>query len=136
MAHTHDLVGSGWTFPIVVDSRGGIRLSRGADEIEESIRLILMTPIGQRFMRPTFGCRIHELVFAPLNAGTFTAARHYIADALAMWEPRIDVTEIEVEPAMFRDAGNCLFIRIHYRIRATHDERSLVWPFYMIPTEP
>lgn len=137
MAHTHDLVGSGWTFPIVIDrSRGGIRLSRGADEIEESIRLILMTPIGQRFMRPTFGCRIHELVFAPLNAGTFTAARHYIADALAMWEPRIDVTEIEVEPAMFRDAGNCLFIRIHYRIRATHDERSLVWPFYMIPTEP
>jgi phage baseplate assembly protein W len=87
-------------------------------------------------MRPTFGCRIHELVFAPLHAGTFTAARHYIADALAMWEPRIDVTEIEVEPAMNRDIGNCLYIAIHYRIRATHDERSLVWPFYMIPAEP
>jgi len=28
-----------------------------------------------------------------------------------------------------------LLIRIRYQIKATHDERSLVYPFYQIPGE-
>jgi hypothetical protein len=30
---------------------------------------------------------------------------------------------------------NILLIRISYLIKATHDERSLVYPFYQIPGE-
>ena len=28
-----------------------------------------------------------------------------------------------------------LLVEIHYRIKATHDRRSLVYPFYLIPEE-
>ncbi|HWQ15203.1 MAG TPA: GPW/gp25 family protein [Roseiflexaceae bacterium] len=134
MERTRDLIGAGWSFPIRVDERGGIAVARGADDIEQAIRLILSTPIGQRLMRPTFGCRIHELLFAPMNASTFTAARHYVAEALGMWEPRIDVLDIRCEAA---DAGwgAAMLVFIQYRVRQTHDERSLVWPFYTIPDE-
>ena len=129
----YDLIGSGWRFPPGVDSRGRIALSSDRVEIEEAIEIILGTPIGHRVMRPEFGCRIHELLFAPINTATFTAAVHYVREALAMWEPRIEVDDVVAgqDPHI----ASCLMIYITYRVRATHDERALVYPFYTIPGE-
>jgi phage baseplate assembly protein W len=128
-----DVVGSGWAFPPTVDARGRIALARQERDVEEAMRMILLTPIGQRVMRPEFGCRIHDLIFAPNDATTSGLARYYVEEALAMWEPRIDVTEILIEA----DPGNTgrLLIEIRYEIKATHDERALVFPFYRIPGE-
>jgi hypothetical protein len=33
------------------------------------------------------------------------------------------------------DERNLLIITIHYRVRATNDERNLVYPFYLIRSE-
>ncbi|HMO59037.1 MAG TPA: GPW/gp25 family protein [Roseiflexaceae bacterium] len=128
-----DLVGAGWRVPLGVDGRGGIALSKGVDEIEEAIQIILMTPIGQRVMRPRFGSRIHELVFAPMNIETSTAAAHYVREALGYWEPRIVVIDVMAEPDPHTDG--CLLIYIVYEIKTTHDRRALVFPFYTIPGE-
>jgi uncharacterized protein len=128
-----DVVGSGWAFPPTVDARGRIALARQERDVEEAIRMILLTPVGQRVMRPEFGCRIHDLIFAPNDATTVGLAKYYVEDALAMWEPRIEVTDVIVAP----DRGNSgrLLIEIRYEIKATHDARSLVFPFYRIPGE-
>lgn len=128
-----DIIGSGWRFPPNVDGRGGIALVSREQEIEEAIEIILSTPKGQRIMRPEFGCRIHELIFAPMNAGTATAVAHHVKEALGWWEPRIDVkgVKVDVDP----NNQSCLLIYISYSIRATHDERALVYPFYTIPGE-
>jgi len=128
-----DVVGSGWAFPPTVDARGRIALARQERDVEEAMRMILLTPIGQRVMRPEFGCRIHDLIFAPNDATTTGLARYYVEEALAMWEPRIDVAEILIEA----DPGNTgrMLIEIRYEIKATHDERALVFPFYRIPGE-
>lgn len=128
-----DVVGSGWAFPPGVDARGRIALARQERDVEEAIRMILLTPTGQRVMRPEFGCRIHDLIFAPNDATTVGLAKYYVEDALAMWEPRIDVMAVRVTP----DPGNSgrLLIEIQYEIKATHDPRALVFPFYRIPGE-
>ena len=133
MPQSFDLVGKGWGFPLAVDGRGGIGLSGGSQEIEEAIEIILNTPVGHRIMRPEFGCRIHDLLFAPINSSTATAAEHCVREALNYWEPRIDVLDIVAEA----DSQNPsrLLIYIQYRIKATHDERALVYPFYTIPDE-
>jgi Bacteriophage baseplate protein W len=133
MSVANDIIGTGWSFPIDIDARGGLKRARGNDDIAEAINLILSTPIGQRFMRPEFGSRIHELVFAPMNASTFGTARHYVEEALGYWEPRIEVDTIDVAPAPYIEG--CLLITIHYSVKATHDERALVYPFYTIPSE-
>jgi phage baseplate assembly protein W len=128
-----DVVGSGWAFPPTVDARGRIALARQERDVDEAIRMILLTPIGQRLMRPEFGCRIHDLIFAPNDATTTGLARYYVEEALAMWEPRIEVIEILIE----QDPNNSgrMLIEIRYEIKATHDERALVFPFYRIPGE-
>jgi phage baseplate assembly protein W len=126
-----DFVGSGWAFPVGVDARGRIALSRRERDIEEAITLILLTPKGQRLMRPEFGCRIHELVFAPNDASTEGLAIYYVEEALAMWEPRIDVLSVQAAPD--QAAPERLLIEIEYQIKATYDRRALVFPFYRIP---
>jgi uncharacterized protein len=133
MLPSTDLIGVGWKFPVELDGRGAVALAQGEDEIKEAIRIILSTPIGSRVMRPEFGCRLHELIFAPINASTATAAARYVEEALGYWEPRIDVLDVQVEP--FTKIQGCLVITLSYRLRATYDERTLVFPFYTIPED-
>jgi phage baseplate assembly protein W len=124
-----DIIGSGWTFPLRVDGRGGVALSSYEQEIEESIRIILSTAKGERRMRPNFGCGIHDLVFNPNNSATWSLIAHHIEEALGWWEPRIEVTNIDVRPDLTNTAR--LLIDIKYKIKATNDERNLMYPFYV-----
>ena len=85
-------------------------------------------------MRPEFGCRVHDHVFAPINASTAGAIAHDVRDALETWEPRIDVIDVLV--SFERAEAGTLYIDIHYSIRGFNDPRNLVFPFYVIPEEP
>ena len=128
-----DFLGAGWTFPVQTDDRGGIALSARERDIAEAIRIILLTPKGERVMRPEFGCQLHTLIFAPNDATTAGLACYYVSEALAMWEPRIRI--LEVTPRTEASTAERLDIEIRYEIKATHDRRSLVFPFYRIPGE-
>jgi phage baseplate assembly protein W len=128
-----DFLGTGWAFPVSVDKRGRVALSRQEQDIEQAIRMIVMTPKGQRMMRPEFGCHIHELLFAPNNAATAGRAARYVEEALAMWEPRIQVEEVRA--SFDGDDESRLLIEVLYEVKATNDPRSLVFPFYTIPGE-
>ncbi len=139
-----ELLGTGWHFPVRVDlrrdgeatavgrGRGGIALARYEHDIEQAIRIVLATKVGERRMRPTFGCQIHELVFAPINATTFGYMRRYVEEALARWEPRIELRDVSISAT---NADGWVDIAIDYEVRATSDERTLVYPFYVIGEE-
>ena len=128
-----EILGRGWVFPPQIGSQGGLGLTDDRTELDQAIRVILSTSPGQRVMRPTFGCRLHDLVFAPNNSHTAAQARRHVEEALGMWEPRIDVTQVDVHPDP-QDTSR-LLVDIEYRVKATHDRRSLVYPFYLIPEE-
>lgn len=127
-----DFIGAGWAFPLRIDSTGGFALVRHDREIEESIRLVLATAPGERPMRPEFGCGIHNYVFAPADATTAGRIATEVRRSLQRWEPRIEVTGVDV---IFDDIDSAtLYIDIHYLIRDTNDVRNLVFPFYVIPS--
>lgn len=126
-------LGRGVAFPLRVDVRGGIALAAPADDIVQAIHIILGTMPGERVMRPEFGCRAWELVFAPNNASTRTLLAFYVEQALTFWEPRITVTGVEVDSAP--DAHNALQVSIHYLVKDTHDPRSIVYPFFLMGEE-
>jgi Bacteriophage baseplate protein W len=128
-----DFIGAGWSFPLGTDATGGIALVTGAREIAESIRLILGTAPGERPMRPEFGCRINEHVFAPINSALAGAIAFDVRSALEQWEPRIDVLDVRVS-FDGADSGT-LYIDVSYLIHGHSDPRNLVFPFYVIPEE-
>lgn len=128
-----EFIGAGWAFPLRTDRTGGIALVSREREIEESIRLILATAPGERPMRPEFGCEVHDFVFDSIDAATVGRMETAIRRALDRWEPRIDVTGIDFD---LDDVGaGRLVITIGYRIRASNQQRNLVYPFYVIPSE-
>ncbi|MCJ7712599.1 MAG: GPW/gp25 family protein [Chloroflexi bacterium] len=126
-----EFIGRGWAFPLRTDSTGGIALVSREREIEEAIRLILGTSPGERPMRPEFGCRISEYVFASADGGIASNIAAEVKASLRRWEPRIDVEDVIVSFDA-RDAS-VLYIDIRYAIRRTNDRRNLVFPFYVIP---
>jgi uncharacterized protein len=128
-----DFLGNGWSFPFRISPSGGIALSRQEFDIDEAIRIILSTAKGERHMRPDFGCGIHDLVFAPNNATTAGLVETYVTEAVGWWEPRVEI--LRVDATQDNDERNKLLINVHYRIRATNDERNLVYPFYLIRPE-
>ena len=124
-----EYIGQGLAFPLQVNPRGAIALATGERDIEQSIRIILGTMIGERVMRPEFGCRIHELVFAPHNAATEGLAELYVREALDRWEPRIEVTTVAATDDQAQDGT--MLIEVKYHVRDTYHERSIVYPFYL-----
>jgi uncharacterized protein len=113
-----------------VDSQGRLALTNGENEIFQSIRIILETSPGERVMRPTFGCRVWELIFEPRDASTEALLKDYVREALAMWEPRIEVTGVDILDEGGSDEA--ILVNIRYLIKNTHDERSIVYPFYIM----
>jgi len=128
-----EFLGQGLAFPLQVDPQGGLALASGPRDIEQAIRIILETVPGERVMRPEFGCRIHELVFAPHNAATEGLLIHYVEEALERWEPRIELQAVEIVAGL--GSSSTLLVEIKYEITDTHDERSIVYPFYLMGEE-
>ncbi len=121
-------LGVGWKFPVDVDRRKGVDMSQYEENIEESILIILGTALGERIMRPDFGCGIHDLVFANVSAATIGRVGREVHEALLRLEPRIDVIDVDARPG---DGGNVLLIDIDYEVRATNTAFNLVYPFYL-----
>ena len=128
-----ELLGTGLSFPLSVDRRGGIALATGETDVDQAIEIILSTAPGERPMRPEFGCGVHDFVFDTIDAATVGRLETEIRRALDRWEPRIVLEEVDFDLSEMGDGR--LLINIGYRLRATNHLRNLVYPFYIIPAE-
>ncbi|MHB9023477.1 MAG: GPW/gp25 family protein [Armatimonadota bacterium] len=125
-----DILGRGLKFPFQFHKRyGGAAISTATSQdqehIHESLRQILGTRRGERFLRPDFGCRLHELLFECNDAILHGLLRHEIRDALARWEPRIIIDEVLVTA----DA-HVVLVNVQYRLIGSQVAQNFVYPFY------
>lgn len=133
------ILGSGVSFPLGVDARGGVALAHEDQDVRQAITIILGTAPGERPMRPEFGCGIHDFVFESVDADMLGRLEFEIRDALDRWEPRIEVRDVVFD---LREQGHgagaptdVLVIDITYVLRETNALRNLVYPFYLVPAE-
>lgn len=127
---TTDYIGAGLAFPVNTNVQGSFQLSSDNANLEEAIRIILGTQLGERVYRPNFGSRLSEMVFEPMNTQTLLMIRLHVQEALEIWEPRIDLIEVITEPDLSTGKVN---INILYQPRDSYDSRSMVYPFYLTP---
>ncbi len=126
-------VGRGFYWPMQVDHTGSIRLTDGPADLDRSMAVVLATAPGERVMRPQFGCRIWELLFEPITPNLLGLMAQAVRDALAQWEPRVVIEDVNPIPDGNDDA--LVNIEVTYRVKVTNDRRNLVFPFYVIPHE-
>ena len=76
-----------------IDASTGKALG-GIAHLRQSVRDILTTPVGSRVLLRGYGSRLHELVDRPLGPGLLASIQAEAADALARWEPRLQLRRI------------------------------------------
>lgn len=101
------------------DAAGNIIKLVGDEVIDNSIKTILSTYPGERYMLPEFGSRLRQLLFEPITDITSTRIRIEIQDALGRWEDRISVINVKVRPIVDRGIYN---IEIQYKRKDTKQD--------------
>ena len=131
MSNEKDFLGKGLRFPVSINLNGGVSSSQLEENVRQSLFVILGTAPGERVSRPRWGCRIHDLMFAPNNPVTAARAEVYCEEAIYKFEPRIEKVSCRAMPNP--DEPNRLDIRIEYVIATQNDRkrRNLVYPFYL-----
>ncbi len=122
-------LGRGWKFPPEFSKKTNETvMSSGEQNIKESLTVLLSTRVGERVMNPDYGCNLDELLFTPLDLTLKTYVSDLIRTAILYYEPRIDVTSIDIMDDSELEGE--LLVEINYIIRATNSRRNLVYPFY------
>jgi phage baseplate assembly protein W len=126
-------LGTGWRFPILPDASGGLRYVSGDANVEQSLRILLLTQLGERVMRSDFGTQLPRLVFSPGSTQYLRLLERTVQDAVTNWEPRVDVDQVvaEADPIdQFR-----VVVSINYTVRQTNTSNNLVFPYYLGTTQ-
>ncbi|TCM86123.1 GPW/gp25 family protein [Rhodovulum steppense] len=122
-------LGRGWAFPPSFDPQNGAAmLVEAEDDIAESLRILMATRPGERVMQPGYGCRLHDLVFEPLDSETEAGIEVAISRAILFFEPRITLLGVEVSADGWLEGT--IRIRLDYKLRATNARHNRVFPFY------
>lgn len=122
-------LGTGIKFPLQVNqTTGRFLLSQGADNVKESLYLILMTQQGERFTRQEFGSRIMAYPFIETSTTMLNIMAREIQNTILEQEPRIWQVEVEIEPDQ---RLGYLQIELRYMLRETQTKDSMTVPFYI-----
>ena len=128
MSEQQSFLGRGWSFPPTFSkSAKGVEMLEDNDDIQSSLEILLSTRLGERIIHPKYGCALDELQFEPLTTTMKTYIKDLIETAILYYEPRIDVSKIELEES---DNEGLLEIKIDYKVRTTNSRYNFVYPFY------
>jgi phage baseplate assembly protein W len=92
----------GITFPFK-DSFNGKFLDltdTSEEEIKSNLIHLLLTRKGSRYFMPTFGTRLYEYIFEPLDSPTFDQIETEIKESVETYIPNLIVTSVTIEPAI------------------------------------
>ncbi|WP_299869637.1 GPW/gp25 family protein [uncultured Roseobacter sp.] len=123
-------LGRGWAFPPAFDNgTGEARLVQAEEDIAESLRILMETRPGERIMHPNYGCRLHDLVFEPMNSETEAEIEVAISRAILFFEPRIKLGAVTVDVRAALEGH--LAVTLTYTVVETNERHNMVFPFYL-----
>lgn len=65
-------------------------------DIENSIKDILLTPLGSRVMLPEYGSRIYELIDRKIDDEFRADLACFVIEAVEKWEKRVKIDEVRL----------------------------------------
>ena len=86
-----------YAYPFNIDGKGRTATCTDDNHIRQLIEQVLFTTPGERVNRPTFGCGINLLLFAPNSTEVIAGAQLIVQGALQQWlGSLIQVEEVSV----------------------------------------
>ena len=130
MPDDSSFLGTGWSFPPTFASSGAdVETVSAADDVQQSLEILLGTQPGERVLLEQFGCDLHRFLFEEVDQGLVNSLTGLISDAILFYEPRITLNDLDISQSD-AEAG-LLVISIDYTIRTTNSRYNMVYPFYL-----
>lgn len=123
-------LGTGWGFPPSFDWRTKETvMASQAQDVEQSLRILMGTTPGERVMHPSYGCDLQRMVFEVIDDSSITEIRDIVSKAVLFFEVRITLHSIQVDLEGLHDG--VLRLRLDYTLRTTNTRANMVYPFYL-----
>ena len=90
---------------------GDVGVKTDINSINQALRNLINTNYYDRLFQPTIGCNIRALLFEPADPITIADLRQAIKDTITNHEPRVTLSDINIEDLSERNQYN---VRIVY----------------------
>ena len=123
-------LGTGWSFPPQF-ARGGVDVAMvsGAEDVHQSLLILLATQLGERPMQPMFGCNLDSVMFETIEQRLVNRITSLIHDAVLAHETRIELHDVAV--SVDGEHAGLLQITLSYTVLGTNSRFNMVYPFYL-----
>ncbi|MEM0995870.1 MAG: GPW/gp25 family protein [Bacteroidota bacterium] len=121
-------LGRGWAFPPTFDRRTGTAMVADAEDIQQSLEVLLHTLPGERVMLSAYGTDLNSYMFEPGSRSLQSLIESSLKDAINAYEPRIILQKISVDIDQIVDGK--LLINLDYSIIGTNTRNNIVFPYY------
>jgi uncharacterized protein len=123
-------LGTGWSYPpeFVLET-GEVLMTSDEADIEASLKILLGTALGERFLNPKYGLDLHEMLFEPMSTTMTTLLKDRATIALLIYESRINLLALELDTSAQLEGR--VSILVDYEVIATNSRFNLVYPFYL-----
>ena len=125
-----DFLGVGWSFPpVFLKGLDSVVMRRGVDNINENLRSLLSTTIGERPFKTDYGTQLFYHVFGNPDARVQSRIIESVKKAIRLYEPRIITNSIELD--LSQKVDGIINIHVEYTIRQVNTRHNFVYPFYI-----
>ncbi len=123
-------LGIGWSFPPTFNKESSdVKMVSDETDIKESLEIYFNTKLGERIMRPNYGCVIHEHIFDKIDESILNILSFELTQNIGQIEPRIIIEKIEIKQSNIENGE--LQISIEYKIISSNVRDNIVFPFYI-----
>ena len=96
---------------------GDVTMVTDVQDIKRSVRNLVMTNRFEKPFHPEIASHVRDLLFERFTPITFNLLRNRIETVLANYEPRVSVTDVEIDDTGESIDGNELNVRIHFTLK-------------------
>ena len=123
-------LGIGWSFPPQFNKNtGSVSMVADEEDIKQSLNIYFNTMIGERIMRPKYGCVIHDKQFEKISDNILQSLTFEMTTSIGKIEPRITVIDLKI---IKLDVNNgYIEIKLDYSIISTNIRDNIVFPYYI-----
>ena len=105
---------------------GDITMVTDVQDIKRSVRNLVMTNRFEKPFHPEIASHVRDLLFEPFSPVTINLLRNRIETVLTNYEPRVTLTDVEVEdPDFQRMDNNELNVRIFFTLKNDPEIQSV-----------
>jgi uncharacterized protein len=125
-------LGTGWSFPPTFNALANtVETVSDEKDIDQSLHILLSTQLKERVMRSDYGCDLTALLYENITITLLTKIKGIITNAILLYEPRIDLLDIDFKSGETEINNGIINIEIIYQIRATNSRKNYVFPYYL-----